>query len=540
LNFPPDASDPDARQCDQLADHPLDPQRVGDGVKMPMIDVAQALPPCERAASRVPARPRYQYIYGRVLEAASRPADAVNQYVLAERAGYAMADFNLALAYQNGIGVTRSRDRALEFLTRADTAGVKDVRAAAGDLFLYGTPPDYAQAKTWYESAIERDEPQGYAGLAVLYDFGYGVSQDRIKGAGFARRAADLGNVNGMYWTGKHFMDGQGFEKDPLAACQWFDKAARENYSYAQLEIGRCFYNGLAGERNHESAFYWLIRAARAGLPQAQELVAGMYDSADGVAGDEVQAAAWYRKAAEQDDVYGMMQLGAHFRQGKGVAWSEAEAMRWFEKAARKGYAAAQSSLAQGYLAGLGQSAGQGRQDYQQAAYWFDLAAKQGEGFAQLNLGVMYENGWAVPQDLDRAKQFYAQASQSSNAAAAKVGKEYHDALASATSQAQASQRSRTVGKPSNSDAWLGIVVAAVAVAAVAEIFGVSSSSSESSDRSYSGTVPSGGSDYTPNWNYSSPTPVAVDPPTRPSLYYPSNPTRPVNGDLTDPSIARR
>ena len=203
-----------------------------------------------------------------------------------------------------------------------------------------------------------------------------------------------------------------------------------------------------------------------------------------------------------------------------------------------KRYAAAQSSLAQGYLVGLGQSAGQGRQDYQQAAYWFDLAAKQGEGFALLNLGVMYENGWAVPLDLERAKQLYAQAAQSSNAAAAKVGKEYYAALSSSTAQAQASQRAHAVGQPSNADAWIGMIVTVVAVGAIAEIFGHSSGSS--SDQSYAGAVPSGGSDFTPDWNYTTPTPVAVDPPTRPSLYYPNNPTRSVNGDLTDPSIARR
>ncbi len=69
-----------------------------------------------------------------------------------------------------------------------------------------------------------------------------------------------------------------------------------------------------------------------------------------------------------------MTELGAHLRLGKGVAWSEAQAMQWFAKAAQKGYIPAETSLAMGYENGLGQDSGQGRQDYQQAAYWYGRA----------------------------------------------------------------------------------------------------------------------------------------------------------------------
>ena len=118
------------------------------------------------------------------------------------------------------------------------------------------------------------------------------------------------------------------------------------------------------------------------------------------------------------------------------------------------------------------------------------------------------------------------------------MGKAYDAALSSSMAQAQASQGARAIGQPSNADAWIGMIVAVVAVGAIAEIFQHSSWSS--SERSHGGALPAGGSDFTPNWNYATPTPVAVDPPTRPSLYHPNNPTRSVNGDLTDPSIARR
>lgn len=61
LDFLPDQNDPAALRCDALADHPADPHRAGEGVAFEEISLVDALPACERAASRPPTRPRYQW-----------------------------------------------------------------------------------------------------------------------------------------------------------------------------------------------------------------------------------------------------------------------------------------------------------------------------------------------------------------------------------------------------------------------------------------------------------------------------------------------
>ena len=49
---------------------------------------------------------------------------------------------------------------------------------------------------------------------------------------------------------------------------------------------------------------------------------------------------------------------------------------------------------------------GQGvRQDYTQAVQWFRKAAEQGDAKAQYNLGVAYDNGHGVRQDLALAQE---------------------------------------------------------------------------------------------------------------------------------------
>src|ERR1700732_2146901 len=60
LDFLAYQNDPAALKCDAWADRPADPHRVGDGVVLEEINLDDALPVCEQAANRQPARPRYQ------------------------------------------------------------------------------------------------------------------------------------------------------------------------------------------------------------------------------------------------------------------------------------------------------------------------------------------------------------------------------------------------------------------------------------------------------------------------------------------------
>lgn len=535
LNFPPDRNDSVALQCDQLADPPLDPQRVGDGVSFQKIQVDQALSVCQQAAGRQPARPRYQYLYGRVLVAAQRYPDAIAQYTSADRAGYAMASFGLARLYRDALGAAQNWEEALRLYFRAGNAGIADAFANGGLLFAKETPPDYREAKSWFEHAVQGDSADGYANLGWLYESGYGVNKDATMAFSLFNEAAKRGSAEGMYRVGVAYYDALGVQKDLPAACQWFIRSGSYGHPYGEEEAGRCYYNGTGVQQNHETAYNWFVDAGQAGLVDARVFVADMFDRGDGHAKDEAAAVQWYQAAAEQGDVYAMTELGAHLRLGQGVAWNEAQAMQWFVKAAQQKYVPAETSLAMGYENGLGQDSGQGKQDYQQAAYWYGQAANQGDGYAQLNLGVMYEKGWGMPQDLNRAKQLYAQAASSSNTEVAKLGQQYFSDVPDSAPPDRTPQRTAVSSSKDSSDFWAAVIVGALAIGAVAAL--TSGGSSSTSSGSYAGDDGSTGSGV--NWPSSSST-NSTPPPSRPTLYYPNNPTKAVNGDLTDPNLGRK
>jgi len=53
-----------------------------------------------------------------------------------------------------------------------------------------------------------------------------------------------------------------------------------------------------------------------------------------------------------------------------------------------------------------------GLHDYTQAAAWFRQAAEQGHAGAQFSLGLMYDNGWGVPEDDAEAAFWYRKAAE--------------------------------------------------------------------------------------------------------------------------------
>jgi TPR repeat protein len=493
LNFPPDRNDSVALQCDQLANGPSDAQRVGDGVVFEAIQVEQALPVCEEAAARQPVRPRYEYLYGRVLDAAKRYPEAVAQYTAADRAGYGYASYVLAGFYQEGASVPKDLEQALRLYFRAGNAGIADAFDEGGVIYAQENPPNYLEAKSWFEHAVQGGSAYGYADLGLLYEKGLGVNKDAPTALNLFNEAAKRGNPEGMYRVGLAYFDGLGVEKNLTTACQWFIRAAADSHPYAEGQAGVCYYNGTGVEQNHETAFNWFVLAGQARLVDGRVAVADMLDRGDGHNQDSAAAVTWYQAAAEQGNAYAMTQLGAHLRLGNGVTQDEARAMQWFAKAAQQGYVPAETSLAMGYANGLGQS----KQDYQQAAFWYGKAADQDDGYAQLNLGMMYEKGLGVPQNLVRAKQLYARAAASPDAAVANLGRQYFSDVPDSAPSGRTPERRAIGSSKDSSDFWSVVIVGALAIGALAIL--TSGGSSESSGGSGSGggmPTPAGGGPF--------------------------------------------
>jgi hypothetical protein len=110
-------------ECDVLAAHPDDRQRLADGVEDDEMVPRLARMACERAVQRFPSEPRLAFQLGRALLAEDRGAEATAQFRRAAARGHGAAIAFLGNAYQFGLGVPVDTAAARELYTKAAAAG---------------------------------------------------------------------------------------------------------------------------------------------------------------------------------------------------------------------------------------------------------------------------------------------------------------------------------------------------------------------------------------------------------------------------------
>ena len=105
--------------------------------------------------------------------------------------GYAGAQFNLGVMYENGDGIKQ----------------------------------DDFEAVKWYRKAAEQEHANAQANLGSAYSAGRGVRQDVAEAVKWLKKAAENGSQNGQFKLGLSYLIGRGIQKDRTLAKEWLGKA---------------------------------------------------------------------------------------------------------------------------------------------------------------------------------------------------------------------------------------------------------------------------------------------------------------------------
>jgi GTPase SAR1 family protein len=161
------------------------------------------------------------------------------------------------------------------------------------------------------------------------------------------------------------------------------------------------------------TAKYW--RMAKAGDVEMQYVTSLNYSNGKGVPANPEKRLEWLRKAAEGGHPAAQAILGLDYWEGYGVQQDRKEAAKWFLRAAERGQLDAQFMMCVVYYAGLGMT-----KDGKEAFKWctkvvekqnFSEDYRTTTGSAYYFLGNMYQNGYGVDQDFEKAAKFYKVAS---------------------------------------------------------------------------------------------------------------------------------
>lgn len=150
-------------------------------------------------AAALPARADFEA--GIAAARAGDYATALREWRALAEQGHRDAQFNLALLYENGLGIAA----------------------------------DAREAARWYRRAAEQQDRQAQAYLAEMYAQGLGVARDDIEALHWYRRAAELGHAAAQFNVGLFYAMGRGVAPDPVPAVAWITVAQESGHQRTAL-----------------------------------------------------------------------------------------------------------------------------------------------------------------------------------------------------------------------------------------------------------------------------------------------------------------
>lgn len=128
-----------------------------------------------------------------------------------------------------------------------------------GDMYEngYGVLRDYDKAIELYQRAIKQDVTDAMFALASMYHFGEGVKKDHSKAAELYKQAAKNGLAAAQFNLGVMYANGEGVMQDFIEAKTWYLKAAAQNYTDAQFNLALLYFEGQGAEKSIEKSYIW-------------------------------------------------------------------------------------------------------------------------------------------------------------------------------------------------------------------------------------------------------------------------------------------
>lgn len=256
--------------------------------------------------------------------------------------------------------------------------------------------------------------------VGLMYANGVGVRPNIEQALEWIRRAAERGFAPAQYLLGTRYATGVAVERDEHQAVVWYIRAAEQGISKAYLRLGK-FY----AKAHPEASLDCFRKAAEQGLAEAQLWVGHAYVHGTVVERDYGLALQWYQSAADQGLPAAQFALAELYAKGAGVSPDIDEAIAWYSMAAKQYWHPAKVALELLEVRESGRSNGAGRRrrksgspDRPDALEMWESVAEQGDADLKYHMGLMYELGLGIPQDVLRARKWYFLAAKQEDARA--------------------------------------------------------------------------------------------------------------------------
>lgn len=119
---------------------------------------------------------------------------AYKEFLAAAQAGHPDSQFNVALMYEQGLGIGRDDREAVAWYLKAAEQGHAAAQYNLAVLYENGrgTPIEFAKANEWYRKATAQGDALAIGNLGMLYIRGDGVRANKVAGVALLLLSATL------------------------------------------------------------------------------------------------------------------------------------------------------------------------------------------------------------------------------------------------------------------------------------------------------------------------------------------------------------
>lgn len=190
---------------------------------------------------------------------------------------------------------TQKYDRALEEFTYLSDEGDATALYYLGQMYLngYGVEQDKNKATEYLQKADALGNLDATATLAKIVYFDDTIENNREIGLDYLKKSAYAGSADALYELGEIYAKGDGVEKEYTYAFGYYLMAAMKGDKRAQHKLAFAYLKGRGTTQDFENGIKWLARSANQGYVLAQKDLADL-QSTDPRLNNLPDAYAWY------------------------------------------------------------------------------------------------------------------------------------------------------------------------------------------------------------------------------------------------------
>jgi hypothetical protein len=171
------------------------------------------------------------------------------------QAGEARWQFEAARRYMSGDGLPKDAAKAFGMYLAAARQGYDRAYFFAGRMLRegIGAPQNHAEAVFWLKKASETRQPEAPGAWLLLgfaHALGDGAVRDPAEAARCFRRAAEGGDATGEFGLALAYEEGFGVKEDKAMALYWFEKAAGSGHREAQAKADELRAQGVTARKS--------------------------------------------------------------------------------------------------------------------------------------------------------------------------------------------------------------------------------------------------------------------------------------------------